>query len=172
MSTKEALEKLAALGFVREETGGGCTALIQRLPDDTAIYLTDGEMTAPLDFTTFDDPVEMVAYRNDSMGEPDSFAEYTFANCAEVIAHFSQRFVWLIGSIREGYPDIPESAEPNDGTLVLWDRLHGQPVVTVAAAYANAICLEHTEHGTPFTTLADWLNDLSKDELDSENLPS
>lgn len=83
----------------------------------------------------------------------------------------NERFVWVIGSIREVYPDIPEQVGEN-GDLVLWDRETGKAVTTVASEYANAMCLE-TVHPKcyPFTALAEWFNELSDETLASEGLP-
>ena len=81
------------------------------------------------------------------------------------------RFVWLIGSIREQFTDLPEN--PEDGSLILWDRAERRPVVLVDPAYAQALCLETTgEAGAPFTALETWFNGLSSDTLDSEGLPN
>jgi len=81
------------------------------------------------------------------------------------------RFVWLVGAIKEAFPDVPEC--PADGSLVLWDRSHNRAAVTVAPEYAQAICLELTTvpNGAPFTSLETWLNGLSKSALKSEGLP-
>lgn len=80
------------------------------------------------------------------------------------------RFVWIIGDIREQYPDIPEEQTYTDH-IVLWDRQEGKPVVTVAREYTNLICLEHVDHGTPFTDLEKWVNELDNVSLTSENIP-
>ena len=79
------------------------------------------------------------------------------------------RFVWLIGSIREEYPDLPDFA---DGAVRLWDRKHKQAVMHVTHAYAQAICLEHRDHGMPFTELENWFNGLDTASLKSEGLPT
>lgn len=79
------------------------------------------------------------------------------------------RFVWLIGDIREQYPDAPEPE--TDGAIQLWDRQEKQVVATVYPKYAQAICLEHVQHGTPFTDLARWFNGLTNEDLSSEGLP-
>lgn len=44
------------------------------------------------------------------------------------------------------------------------------PVVTLARGYANLICLEHRDHGTPFTSLETWLNELDNVSIASENI--
>lgn len=80
------------------------------------------------------------------------------------------RFVWIIGAIREVYPDIPEAITCSSG-VTLWDRQEKRPVLKVAREYANLICLEHLEHGTPFTSLETWLNELDNVSLESENIP-
>jgi hypothetical protein len=82
------------------------------------------------------------------------------------------RFVWVIGAIREQFPDIPEYCECG-GALRLYDRKHRQTVATVHHTYAQAMVLETiTEPGdAPFTALADWLNCLTPETLASENLP-
>ena len=82
------------------------------------------------------------------------------------------RFVWLVGAVREEYPDVPEPMD--DGSLVLWDRLHGAAVVTVAPEYAQALCLETTRQpgDAPFTQLASWMNDLTDEAMNSEGLPT
>lgn len=79
------------------------------------------------------------------------------------------RFLWLLGSIREVYPDVPEPEA--DGALSLWDRQEKREVARVFAAYAQALCLEHNEHGTPFTTMEKWFNELDNTALESEGLP-
>ena len=83
------------------------------------------------------------------------------------------RFVWVIGSIREEYPDIPETVGA-DGGIVLWDRAHRAAVCVLSAAYAQAFCLETTRENPcefPFTNLERWFNSLTAEELASENLP-
>jgi hypothetical protein len=77
------------------------------------------------------------------------------------------RFVWLIGSIKEQFPDLPEPRD--DGALVLWDRQLKQPAVVVDRAYAQAVCLEVTE-SAPFTGLESWFNGLSKADMESEGM--
>ena len=78
------------------------------------------------------------------------------------------RFVWNIGSIREEYPDMPEPG----ADVVLWDRKYRAPVVTLHGRYANLVCLEHINYGTPFSDLENWLNRLSTKTLESEDLPT
>jgi hypothetical protein len=77
------------------------------------------------------------------------------------------RFVWLIGSIREQFPDLIEA--PLGFDLVLWDRQEKKPVVTVGKEYANAICLEKGDFA-PFTKLESWFNALSKWYMESEGM--
>lgn len=79
------------------------------------------------------------------------------------------RFVWIIGAIREVYPDIPEALTCAPG-IVLWDRQERRTVMKVARDYANLICLEHKDHGTPFTDLETWVNGLDNVSLESENI--
>ena len=81
------------------------------------------------------------------------------------------RFVWVIGAIREQFPDIPEYCE--GGSVCIWDRKHRQQVASVSAEYAQAMVLETTREpgDAPFTALADWLNRLTPETLASENLP-
>ena len=79
------------------------------------------------------------------------------------------RFVWIIGAIREVYPDIPESLTTAPG-ITLWDRQEKKPVLKLARDYANLICLEHKQHGTPFTDLENWINELDNESLASENI--
>ena len=87
---------------------------------------------------------------------------------ADLATGLKPRFVWNIGSISEVYPDMPESS----AELVLWDRQERKAAVTVAAEYANAMCLERSHPGhSPFTTLEEWLNSLDREDLDSEGLP-
>lgn len=77
------------------------------------------------------------------------------------------RFVWNIGAIKELYADMPEQS----AGLVLWDRQEQKPVVTVASAYANALCLEVTQpQGAPFTGLETWFNSLEDIALTSEGI--
>lgn len=84
------------------------------------------------------------------------------------------RFVWVVGAIREEFPDIPEHVGQSSSDIHLWDRKHRRSVAILTAAYAQAMVLETTRrHGdAPFTALADWLNDLTPEELASENLPA
>lgn len=79
------------------------------------------------------------------------------------------RFVWIIGAIREEYPDVPENLTYK-ADLVLWDRQEKKVVVTVASGYSNLICLEHMDHGKPFTSLETWINELDNDALASEDI--
>lgn len=81
------------------------------------------------------------------------------------------RFVWVIGAIREQFPDIPEYCE--GGNVCLWDRKRRLQVISLDARYAQAMVLETTRTllGAPFTNLTDWLNSLTPEELASENLP-
>jgi len=79
------------------------------------------------------------------------------------------RFVWLIGSIRDQFPDLPDPVCTKLGGVVLWDRQERKAVVTVAPEYAQAICLEHAD-SQPFTDLETWFNDLSNDDLASEGM--
>jgi hypothetical protein len=83
----------------------------------------------------------------------------------------SPRFVWNIGSISEQFADMPE--QPENGSLILFDRLTRSAVVTVNPRFANAICLEITTgtNGAPFTALADWFNGLTPENMESEGLP-
>jgi hypothetical protein len=79
------------------------------------------------------------------------------------------RFVWLIGSVREEYADVPEPAD--NGSLVLWDRQLKQAVARVEPKYAQAICLETRGLATqPLTDLAKWLGELDAEAMASEGL--
>jgi len=79
------------------------------------------------------------------------------------------RFVLVVGSIQEEYPDIPDSAV-QDG-VTIWDRLHNRPAITIHREYANAICLETTDHyDSPFSSLEEWLNELSPEAMKSEGI--
>jgi hypothetical protein len=60
-----AISGLKSLGFRNEGTGGGCTALIRRLANSLAIYLTDGDLSAP---ATDSDPCELAIYDDNSEG--------------------------------------------------------------------------------------------------------
>lgn len=84
----------------------------------------------------------------------------------------NQRFIWIIGSIREVYPDIPD-LPTND--LVLWDRQEHQAAAVIPQAYANIMCLEMTGHPAryPLQNLENWLNNtgLHRGILSSENIP-
>lgn len=77
------------------------------------------------------------------------------------------RFVWLIGSIREEFPDIPADDLP----ICIWDRQERQPVFTLHETYEQLICLETVTNGAPFESMATWLNSLSNRALESEGLP-
>lgn len=82
------------------------------------------------------------------------------------------RFVWIIGSIHEVYPDLAGVADQHAGT-VLYDRQERKIVVTIAPDYTQAFCLETTSGpGTsPFTSLEAWFNNLAAGDLSSENIP-
>ncbi len=78
------------------------------------------------------------------------------------------RFVLLIGSIQEEYPDVPEPT----ADVVLWDRQDKRAVVTLHQTYANAVCLELTDSpaSMPFTALENWFNGLTDEALESEGM--
>lgn len=78
------------------------------------------------------------------------------------------RFVWNIGSIASEFPDMPKQGT----TVDLVDRATQKPVVSIAAGWGNLFCLEHMEEGTPFTTMAEWMNSLDAESLESEGLPT
>lgn len=79
------------------------------------------------------------------------------------------RFVWLVGDIREQYPDCPESAD--DGSLVLWDRQEKRAAVTVAKEYGQAMCLELTQpKAAPFSNMEDWFNTTDNESWESESM--
>lgn len=85
------------------------------------------------------------------------------------------RFVWVIGAIREQFPDIPEHVGIDNGGIFLWDRQEKKSVVIVAAAYGNLICLEVTppagsDRSQPFTNLETWLNAIDNDAMESEGI--
>lgn len=84
------------------------------------------------------------------------------------------RFVLCVGAVRERFPDIPDSCQPADGALLLWDRQEKTPVVTVAPAYAQMVCLEQTVPATsaPLENLENWLNNLSNAAFESEGIPA
>lgn len=78
------------------------------------------------------------------------------------------RFVWNIGAIAEEFPDMP-----GQGTFIdLVDRATKKTVVSIAAGWGNLFCLEHAAAGTPFTSLAEWMNGLDAESLESEGLPT
>ena len=81
------------------------------------------------------------------------------------------RFVWIIGSISESFPDIPELAE-HLGGLVLWDRQEKKPVVTLHRDYEQIIVLETTRSikDQPLTNLENWLNGMQAGTLSSEGI--
>jgi hypothetical protein len=81
------------------------------------------------------------------------------------------RFVWAVGVYREAYPDMPNDLQDVDD-LVLWDREYQIKVATIHYPFAQAMCLEHVDHGMPFTHLEDWFNSLGKRALESEGIPS
>ncbi len=58
------------------------------------------------------------------------------------------------------------------GAIDLVDRSKGRVVVSIAEGWGQLFCLEHAKHGQPFTDLATWMNGLSKDDLESEGLPT
>lgn len=74
------------------------------------------------------------------------------------------RFVWLIGSLPEVFPDVPSNLP---GT-VLYDRQGKRSVLTLHLGYENLFCLEHVQHGHPLTDLENWINRLSGSDLESE----
>jgi hypothetical protein len=80
------------------------------------------------------------------------------------------RFVLVIGSICEVYPDIPDTT--GSGSIVLYDRQERRPVFTLHKEYAQAICLEHTTtpEAMPFTHLENWFNGLVDMALISEGM--
>ncbi|MCC7375417.1 MAG: hypothetical protein IT581_12250 [Verrucomicrobiales bacterium] len=82
----------------------------------------------------------------------------------------SCRFVWAVGAIRESYPDVPELIVECE-ELVLWDRKHSRPVVSVAGEYAGLMGLELTNGMQPLTDLGLWINRLSPAALASEWIP-
>lgn len=81
------------------------------------------------------------------------------------------RFVWLIGSIAEEYPDVPVLPVSSAGT-VLWDRQESKAVMTVEPEYSQVMVLERSTSARlmPFTVLERWLNGLSNRALTSENM--
>lgn len=81
------------------------------------------------------------------------------------------RFVWIIGSIRGTYPDLPELDGENNVTL--WDRQENRPVVTLHNPYGQAFCLETTRQpgDAPFTALEAWLNSVLPSDFRSEGIP-
>jgi hypothetical protein len=90
--------------------------------------------------------------------------------CWEEAREDNPRFVWIVGAIREQYPDVPEAME---GQLVLWDRQEKKPVVTVFEPYANGMCLETTRKSggcEPFTELESFFNELDDEALTSEGM--
>lgn len=79
------------------------------------------------------------------------------------------RFVWIIGSIREQFPDLPELEA---GPCVLWDRQQRKPVMTLHPEYAQSFCLELTTSpaAMPYTNLENWWNTVSNSALKSEGM--
>lgn len=79
------------------------------------------------------------------------------------------RFVWIIGSIREQFPDLPELEA---GPCVLWDRQERKPVMTLQPEYAQSFCLELTTSAAamPYTNLEKWWNTVSNSALKSEGM--
>lgn len=81
------------------------------------------------------------------------------------------RFVLVVGAVREQFPDIPEDCDGHE--TCIWDRKHGRWVAALHHDYQQLLCLETTRlNDSPFSTLADWLNDLTPETLASENLPA
>lgn len=79
-----------------------------------------------------------------------------------------RRFMFILPCNCEQCTDLPDLTA--DGRLILWDRQEKAKVFEVANAYANAICLEHRDHGMPFTELEKWFNGLSDESLVSEGM--
>lgn len=81
------------------------------------------------------------------------------------------RFVWVVGAIRERFPDISERVGCA-GSLILWDRQEKRACVTVDSNYAQAMVLEVTtkDYGQPFTKLEKWFNVIDNESLKSEGL--
>lgn len=91
-----------------------------------------------------------------------------FAPCGYTWLEASNpRFMWLLPCDIEQFPDMPEL--PEDGSYVLWDRQLKRRVATVAPEYVQAVCLA-TASDDPFTHLAQWFNDLSAEDAESEGL--
>lgn len=98
---------------------------------------------------------------------------------AEGAERKNPRFVMVVGSIREVYPDIPEYVGEN-GQLVIWDRQEGIAAVIVSQKYSQALCLETvcphchdagcSESSAPFTALEDWLNGVENRYWRSEDM--
>lgn len=84
--------------------------------------------------------------------------------------NYNPRFVLVVGSICEVYPDIPDTTDSGD--VILYDRQERKPVITIHKEYANSICLEHTTtpEAMPFSHLEDWFNGLTDMALISEGL--
>lgn len=79
------------------------------------------------------------------------------------------RFVWIIGSIREQFPDLPEL---DGGPCTLWDRQERKPVMVLQPEYAQSFCLELTTsaEAMPYTNLENWWNTVSNSALKSEGM--
>jgi hypothetical protein len=88
-----------------------------------------------------------------------------------VKAKSNPRFVLLISCEHEAFPDIPQSAMPQGGEVILWDRQERKKVFTLHAEYGQSMCLEVTRHGPshyPLTNLEHWWNNIDNISLQSE----
>lgn len=76
------------------------------------------------------------------------------------------RFVLTVGAYVEEYPDVPDNLP-----LGIYDRGQCKMMMTIAPEYGNLICLE-TIQSHPFTSLQEWLSDLTDEEMASEGIPT
>ena len=100
-------------GFCKEGTGGGCDALIQRLPNGFAIYLTDGDLNVP---ERGEDPCEMVIFTDEESQEyieaPMAFENANAAYCF-FASRAAQDAIYMLGTLSE--LEVEEISSPSLG---------------------------------------------------------
>ena len=81
----------------------------------------------------------------------------------DILEHMTERFELLVNDDRL----------PGDGSLAIWDNQENKAAVVVAADYGQMVCLERVKPdgtATAFSGLAQWMNSLTNQELQSEGL--
>lgn len=115
-----------------------------------------GHVTKPSDHRSFSVPEPLTPQQIDQWQLDDDKQNH------------NPRFVWLVGAVSEMFEDVPD--QKANGELVLWDRQEQKAVLTVAPEYAQAMVLEHVEHGCPFSDMVRWFNQLDGQAMKSEGL--